>query len=55
MELPWRMRSSSSITVEVSEPLDPTTLETPDGQYDKVQLFKFNREKESGSKCGTRA
>jgi hypothetical protein len=39
------MARSASITVESSEPLDPTTLETPDGQYSNVELFKFNKEK----------
>jgi hypothetical protein len=39
------MARSASITAEISEPLDPTTLETPDGLYDNVELFKFNREK----------
>jgi M6 family metalloprotease-like protein len=39
------MARSASITVEISESLDPTTLETPDGQYSNVELFKFNKEK----------
>jgi hypothetical protein len=37
--------ASSNITVEVSEALDPTTLEAPDGQYSNGELFKFNKNK----------
>lgn len=37
------MTRSASITMEISEPLDPTTLETPNGQYSNVELFKFNK------------
>ena len=40
------MARSASIRAEISEPLDPTSLETPDGQYSNVELFKFDREKE---------
>jgi M6 family metalloprotease-like protein len=39
------MARSASITAEISEPLDPTTLKTPDGRYNNVELFRFNKEK----------
>jgi M6 family metalloprotease-like protein len=39
------MTRSASITVEISEPLDPTTLKSSDGRYNNVELLKFNRKK----------
>lgn len=39
------MTRSASITIEFSEPLDATTLKSPDGQYNNVELFKCNKTK----------
>ncbi len=36
---------SASITMEISEPLDRTTLKTADGQYNNVELFKWNKKR----------
>jgi hypothetical protein len=48
------MTRSASITLEISEPLDQTTLKTPNGQYSNVELFKWNK-KRGGSTFGTSA
>ncbi len=36
-------RSASNITMEISEPLDATTLKSPDRKYNNVELFKWNK------------
>ena len=39
-------RSADSTTMEISEALDPATLKTPNGQYNNVELFKWNKKRQ---------